>query len=647
MKKDLVAINACLFASILMISFLSGTALGQSKTDMDVLRMFYREKDLVVSATRYPKSIALVAENIVVVSAEEIEAMNAHTVADVLNRIPGLYVNFNQDFGAASLLSIQGSEDRHVLVLLDGIPWNFLNSGSAETNSISVGIIERIEVIRGPASSTWGSSLGGVVNILTKTTGTTKKPNGDLRASYGKSNTQDYRAQIFGQLGAFGYYLFGGHQHSDGLVDSRYFDNNSFYSKASASLSDNIDIGLTFGYSAPNIGIGEFPDDDISQSGDDRTLFATGSLDYFPHRSLSFHLFFFRFVRESLLKNTAMGMGLKGSPGERFLDTGVEDETTGARGKVVWKHGLHTLVLGVDLDRGKVDQTLQAGSLLQFFGVPETSGTRSEMDTRAIYANDTFVLNKWSITPGIRYDRNSITGSFTSPSLGITYQLREDSILRLSLAKGFTIPPLSATTSGGFFLEPNPSLVPEKVWSYQLGAETGVLRYLWLKGTLFHHDLENAFEREPFGAGPPTFNDLIINSGNVRRRGFELEVETVPLYNASLWGGASYVRIEPSDTSGPSENYTYNIGLRYDDKASFRAELFGHFIWWEVEGPQQTNYNDFVWDLNLNKRIAIKNGGLTIDVFCTAHNLFDGNQYSIAGFENPERWFEAGIRFKF
>ena len=341
-------------------------------------------------------------------------------------------------------------------------------------------------------------------------------------------------------------------------------------------------------------------------------------------------------------------MGLKGSPGERFLDTGVEDETTGARGNLVWTQGPHTFVFGVDLDRGKVDQTLHAGSLLQSppYVYPEISGTRSEMDTRAIFANDTFIFNKWSITPGIRYDWNSITGSFTSPSLGITYQLREDSILRLSLARGFTIPPLSTTTGGGFFLEPNPSLTPEEVWSYQLGAETGALRYLWLKGTVSHHDLDNALQREPFGAGPPTFNDLIINSGNVRRRGFELEVETVPLYNASLWGGVSYVRIEPSDTASPSENYTYNIGLRYDDKRSFRAELFGHFIWWEEEGPQQMNYDDFVWDLNLNKKITLKEN-LAIDAFLSAHNLFDGTQYSLAGFENPDRWFEAGIRFRF
>ena len=110
--------------------------------------MYYREKELVVTPTRHPKPISQVAENITVVTAKEIEEMNAHTVAEVLNRVTGLFVNFNQDFGSTSLLHIQGSEQRHVLVLLDTIPWNFLSDGAAETNSIPVGIVERIEIIK-------------------------------------------------------------------------------------------------------------------------------------------------------------------------------------------------------------------------------------------------------------------------------------------------------------------------------------------------------------------------------------------------------------------------------------------------------------------------------------------------------------------
>jgi vitamin B12 transporter len=167
MPSYFLKIGTFLFSFVLSIVYLCHTGGAQSEEEMKILRMFYREKDLVVSPTRHAKSVSQVAENITVVTVREIEVMNAHTVAEVLNRIPGLFVNFSQDFGAASLIQTQGSEERHVLVLVDDVPWNFLNSGAAETNSIPVGIIERIEVIKGPASSAWGSSLGGVINIIT------------------------------------------------------------------------------------------------------------------------------------------------------------------------------------------------------------------------------------------------------------------------------------------------------------------------------------------------------------------------------------------------------------------------------------------------------------------------------------------------
>ena len=62
-----------------------------------------------------------------VITAKDIEEMNAHTVAEVLNRVTGFFVAFQgQDFGSwYSTFSIDGSADRHVLVLLDGMQWNF------------------------------------------------------------------------------------------------------------------------------------------------------------------------------------------------------------------------------------------------------------------------------------------------------------------------------------------------------------------------------------------------------------------------------------------------------------------------------------------------------------------------------------------
>ena len=88
------------------------------------LLLFWEEKELYVqTATRSEKPLTQVAENMTVITAKEIEVMNANSVSEVLARVPGLFVDFsNNEFNAPTLLHIQGSEDRHVTVLLDGMP---------------------------------------------------------------------------------------------------------------------------------------------------------------------------------------------------------------------------------------------------------------------------------------------------------------------------------------------------------------------------------------------------------------------------------------------------------------------------------------------------------------------------------------------
>jgi vitamin B12 transporter len=635
------------FYVISVIIFPCLPAGAQTLGEMRVLTLFYEEKDLVVTPTRNTKPISQVAENISVITKGEIEEMNAHTVAEILYRVPGLYVGSNQDFGALSQLYIQGSEQTHVLVLVDGIPWNFLSEGGAETNSIPVGTIDRIEIIKGPASSAWGSSLGGVVNILTKPTGHGQRPTGSLRASYGEESSQDYRAQISGEAGTVGYYLFAGRQESDGLRDSRYFDNYNLYAKFHLPVSDYVEANLSIGYSRPDIKLGDFPSQDFTTTVSLRSFFAAASIEAFLARGLSLKVSYQTLKQKAQHMNVALGLGIVGLPGELFSETIFDEETTGGGAKLVWEKGRHTAVLGVDVDQGRLDQTLNAGPFLQdYYGVPASSVTHPEIDQRAVYANDTIVIGEWSLTPGIRVDDNSITGSFVSPSLGLTYTLGEESVLRASAARGFTIPPLSSSSGGNIFLDPNPALEPEEVWSFQAGIESGVLKYLWARATLFRHDLDKALTRVPYGGGPPAYNDLIVNDGEIRRQGLELEVQTLPLHHLSLQAGFSYVDISPPPESGSEEIYAWNIGLKYDDKASFKAELFGRFVWWDVLPVYNASYDDFIWELNLNKKI-FSGKTMNTEIFLTAHNLFNGEQFSYGEHRNPDTWVEAGVRLRF
>jgi vitamin B12 transporter len=634
------------FCIILFIIVPCSLATAQTQEEMTVLALFYEEKDLVVTPTRHPKPVSQVAENITVITAKEIQAMNAHTIAEVLNRVSGLFVSFSQDFGAASLLHAQGSEPRHVLVLLDGVPWTSLSEGSAETNSIPVGIIDRIEIIKGPASSAWGSSLGGVVNILTRPAGDMERHAGSVRASYGKSDTQDHRAQISGRAGPVGYYAYAGRQKSDGLRDSRYFDTYGLYAKCSLAISDYVEAGLSMGYSDPHLKAGDFPDYDITQTVGIRAFFTIASLEAFPAKGIGFHLSVHKFAQESIVMTDALGLGIIGPPGELYLETVADEEITGGRGKLVWEKGRHTAVFGVDFDQGRLDGILDAGPYLQSLGAPVTSASHTRIDRWAVYANDTLTIGRWSITPGIRYDHDSITGSFISPSLGLTRELGKETVFRASVARGFTSPPLLSASTGGLFLDPNPALEPEEVWSFQAGIESGALQYLWAKATLFRHDLDKGMTRAPYAGGPPAFNDLVINHGKSRRQGLELEARTLPVHHLSVLAGVSYVDISPADDEGAEHIYVYAIGLEYDNRNGFRAELFGRYTWWDTDPDLNGSYDEFIWDLNLNKNVF--SGKTTrAEIFLTAHNLFNGTQYPAGEYKNPETWVEAGIRFRF
>ncbi len=637
-RKD-VSFLICLAVLLFLFTTPAVAIDGLSEEELTTLSMFYDEKDLVVTPTRAPKPISQVAENMTIITAKEIEQMNAHTVAEVLNRVTGVFVDFNgQDFGSASMLKIQGSSEQQVLVLLDGIPWNYFNSATAETNTVPIHAVERIEIIKGPASSAWGSSLGGVINIVTKSTGKTKKPKGTVSASYGEQSSMEQFADLYGKSGAVGYYLYAGGQTSNGLRDNRYFDNYSFYSKLKINTGSDSAVTLTAGYSEPHLKWGDFPDNDLTSSGILRIFLTTASFEAGLTEGLDLYVSLYRFEQKFVQMNDVLGMGMYGNAGDLFMDNIYDEETTGVRSRLVWRKGRQTLVVGVDYRYGKLDYTSNNGPWLQQGGgLPAASTATPDLEEWAVYANDSIAVGKWSVTPGIRHDHNNISGPFTSPSLGITYRLSPDTILRTSAARGFTSPSLAQTSTGGLWLNPNPDLDPEMVWSYQAGVESVLGKHLKAKATAFQHDQKDKLTVD---------TDITVNGGKVRRRGGEVEAETVPVLNISFKGGFAYVDSKDFTTSETSNRYTWNLGLAYDDLRSIRAEIFGHYVWWDKKASFEAEYSDFLWDLNIIKRLTTFSS-IKTELFFTVRNILNGEQYSAAYAKNPERWIESGIRARF
>ncbi|MBF0558149.1 MAG: TonB-dependent receptor [Nitrospirae bacterium] len=602
------------------------------------LLLFWAEKDLYVqTATRTTKPVSQVAENISVITAKDIEDMNAHSIAEALSRVTGLFIDFNgSDFNSGSLPHIQGSESRHVTVLLDGILWNALSGGEVDVFSIPVQIVERIEIIKGPASSAWGSALGGVINIITKNAGDTTLPKGMVSASDGEANSRDLRAELLGKGGPVAYYIYAGQQSSDGLRNKRNYSQDNLYAKLSAAPSRDIDMLFTVGYSKPFVNAGDVPEFNINATSKFSYFFVTGALDYriSPELSLKAAAYTFRQKDDATIDFL--------SPGTLLKESIWDEDTLGGSLKLLYTGGMHTAVFGAEISHGTMTQTINAGPLYQSIGLPASAMVSPGISKWALFTNDTIVFGKLAVTPGIRLDHDSISGSFVSPSIGATYNLGEHTVARASVARGFTTPGIGLTAGGGIFLVPNPNLTAESGWSYQTGLETGIADSVHVKATVFRHDTSNELVLDSTNRLAQTYR----NGGHATRQGYEFEAETVPLYNISLKVGNAYVHKNDDSSPDPTVNYSYFLGLKYDNRKSFVAQLMGSYVWWDQPASQLAKYDTFIWDLALTKKIYTTEK-TSAEVFLTVHNLFSGSYYTSNVEPNPQRWVNGGLRFKF
>jgi vitamin B12 transporter len=616
------AICAGVLAATICIVY---SASAQSEEEMNILRMIYREKDLVVTPTRSAKPMSQVAENVTVVTAAEIEAINAHTLTDVLYHVTGVQMDISGGPGSRTSASIQGSNPRHVQVMVDGVSLNNLSDNSPDIGAFPVQQIERIEIVKGPASSAWGSSLGGIINIITKSADPERKIGGTVSASGGESGTGDFRADLSGTAGSLGYFLYGGGLTTDGLTPNTPFDSGNFYGKLQLQATKQFQVLYTLGYSKGRRGNGEAPAFDLSFRQKFEYFFSTVALNYAITEQLDLSLAGRLAKQHNRFVNTQISNRLE-------QENSSDDASIGGNAKLNWRSDWQNLLIGADYDNGELESNA-------------IKDGKQDQVKWAVFANDTVTLGDFAVTPGLRYDHISTNGDFVSPSLGITYTPLEQTILRGYVARGFNIPPLGATFGDGFFSLENPALQVEKVWSYSVGVETAVLTYFRFKTTGFIHDIRDVIVNEPVTEA--TFR--AVNKGRQRRQGAEVEIRTVPIYNTSLLAGYTLLDVRDRETDQRIRNFpthTYDLGLDYNGDESLRGALRGHYIWWNADPAMNGRYSAIIWDMNLNRKI-IERSGTTAEAFFTAHNIFNGAQYLDGFFPNPRRWFEVGLKFRF
>jgi len=618
-----IMIPALTLASCLLMPHSMASA--QSNDEKKSMLMFFKEEELVVeSPTRSEKPIAQTAENVTVVTSEYIQQMNAHTVAEVLNTVTGVQVFLTGGPGSSALASIEGSENRHVAVFMDGIPLNNLGDNVVDIGLMSVQNIEKIEIIKGPASSAWGSSLGGVINIITKS-GKEDENGGVVSASYGERKTGDFRVETSGKGERLGYYVSGGRLQTDGFRQNNDFSGNNVYSKLTYDMTERTKLQLTGGFNKASRGTAEFPNYDLFINDSTETQTASFSIKSAISKEVEvdislwwlhqiYNVYDFQLsTRSQLLRN-------------HFDDSGY-----GSSVKLTWKQQIHTLVLGADYD----SKTLESDTI---------AGNKKAERKDAFYINDTMVFGPLSITPGIRYDKFNTNGEFTSPSIGMTYKVADTTILRVYSAQGFNVPPLSTTYGDNIFHISNPALKMERVFSTQIGIESAVTKYFWMKLSTFRHDVKDIITTERLSA--PTA--ISINKGSERRQGVEIELKTAPVYYTSLSAGGVFMSAKDLDTDKTIQDLperTYDLGVQFADSSSTLL-LQGHYVDWNANPLFHGKYNDFIFDIHASRRLYTQEDK-SLSLFVDAHNIFNGSQYAIDVYNNPARWIEAGARYTF
>ena len=123
----------------------------------------------VVTATRTAQTAQQSLAAVTVIDRERIERSQANSLPELLKQVPGVSLANNGGPGKSTSLFMRGTESDHVLVMIDGIKIGSVSGGGAALQDLPLELIERIEVVRGPRSSLYGSeAIGGVIQIFTR-----------------------------------------------------------------------------------------------------------------------------------------------------------------------------------------------------------------------------------------------------------------------------------------------------------------------------------------------------------------------------------------------------------------------------------------------------------------------------------------------
>jgi len=514
-------------------------------------------EEIVVTATRSPRSPEKVVANVDIVKEEDIKNSSATNIDDILRRLGGVDIRRYTDVGFGPPISvyIRGiGGSRRVMLMMDGVPLNSPITGFLNFNQFQLSSIERVEVVKGPFSSLYGSNaMGGVINIISKKR---KKEGIDIVPLF-KSGNYDFRVggiSVLGRKSKFSYSLSGNYRTIDnhyrrdkeidyiynpatGDFDKRYkdvseysgYDDTRVFARFDYDFSEVTGITFTGNYmkAYTERGTTIFLPVERKRDQDKISYFLnlSGHTTLFNNLNLEARIFTNYDKSKAKLEHIIDNPAPFESPflfvyGDRDYwgrDTGIQIKAS------MPVMNFNFITIGIDSNFIKV-----------YWKNTEEDGTvigevmKKSMNTYAIYfQNEMELFSRLLITLGARYDINSETENSFSPKLGILYKLNDNISFRGSIGRAFRAPNLQELYMPTWMMIPgipfksNPDLDPEIVWSYELGTSIRFADRFKLNLTGFYSKAKDLISA-PIRGGIQRFENL----NEVKTDGFEVGMES-------------------------------------------------------------------------------------------------------------------------
>lgn len=399
-------------------------------------------QEIVVSATRLSMPAKDVASAVTVIDAATIERRQNQTAVEILRQdVPGLDVVQNGGVGSTASVYIRGCKPEHVLVLIDGVDANDPASAgrSFEWANLAADNIERIEVLRGPQSTLYGSdAIGGVVNIVTRKG--QGAPHGSVRAEYGSHNSFSGKTELSGSTGAVNYAVGLGQIYTEGISAASEKNGNTEKDGYQATtLSGRFGWDPTPRHSADlivryNTAWQQYDDFDYT------TGLPTDAASQGKYQTLTVRAQgaakFFDDKWEQLLGFSLADSGRNDTTATS--DSSFDGRTLGAS----WQNNLaiiddHILTFGVDLKQETAESVYESTTSVDTF--EEQSAEMS-----GVYLQDSFKIGEAvDIAAGLRYDDHSQSGGKLTGRIAPQYRIKATGTrIKGTYGTGFKAPSL-------------------------------------------------------------------------------------------------------------------------------------------------------------------------------------------------------------